>query len=396
MLQKYPVLIHMDLDAFFASIEQRDEPTLMGQPVAITNGKHGRMLITCSYEARAYGLFTTMPVWEAQKRCPNLILLPSRLHYYAAISQKLMQYIYDNISPEIDLFSVDEAFIKLPDSCYDQQLMKSIYSIHQQINLAFHLPISMGVGHNKTNAKYATQLNKPMGISIIKPHEAEKMLAHLPVDEICGIGKGLKRMFAQKGVYRCGQVKNIPISELSKRFGTPGRLLWHQCQGNDQTPFVSQKSPQKSASSSKVMPPNTHQQHDALFFLAFIAHELAAKLATLLVRAGQLKMTIVTSTSVYQQSFTPTVPVQNALVFLGYLKTLYLHYCQNQSLKFISIEAHRLIHEQQTTFFHQYSRQQLQKVMNHINEQFGKQTIHLARLIPSKSHVDTAQDLKRR
>ena len=388
----------MDMDAFFASIEQREDPSLMGHPVAITNGQHGRMLITCSYEARAYGLYTTMPVWEAKQRCPTLIVLPSRLSYYTEVSNQMIAFIQQVISPEVDVFSIDEMFIRLSLVGFDAGLPEIISMLHRKIYRAFKLPISMGVAHNKTNAKYATQLNKPMGISIIPPREAAAFLANLPVDVICGIGKGLKRMFAKHGIHTCGQVKQLPISILSKRFGTPGRILWHQCQGEDITPFIMNNKPQKTVSSSKVMPPNVTSSDDALFFLAFIAHELASKLVVLKKKAVRYQMTLVFDRKYARQKMeVPGVPTQSCLTLLASLKVFFKEaLISHRSLSYISIESDRLSDDQQGHLLAGQQNESVQQVLSVINKVFGKQAIVSARLIPNQHQQVASKDLKRR
>lgn len=388
----------MDMDAFFASIEQREDPSLMGHPVAITNGQHGRMLITCSYEARAYGLYTTMPVWEAKQRCPSLIILPSRLSYYTEVSNQMIAFIQQAISPEVDVFSIDEMFIKLSLVGFDGALPEIINMLHRKIYRAFKLPISMGVAHNKTNAKYATQLNKPMGISIIPPCQAAAFLTHLPVDAICGIGKGLKRMFAKHGIHTCGQVKQLPISILSKRFGAPGRILWHQCQGEDITPFVTHNKPQKTVSSSKVMPPNITSSDDALFFLAFIAHELASKLVVLKKKAIRYKMILVFDHQYSHQKIeVPDVPTQSCLKLQASLKVFFKQVSNsNVSLSYISIESDRLSDDQQGHLLAGTQNESVQQVLAVINKAFGKQAIVPARLVPNQRQKVVSKDLKRR
>ena len=199
------------MNAFFASVEQRDNPVLAGKPVAITNGDKGSCIITCSYEARAFGVKTGMRFSEAKIRCPSLIKKSSDPKKYTKISSNIMDILY-GISPDIEIFSIDEAFLDLT-SC------RKIYSspisvahlIKDRIFQAVNLPCSIGISDNKSTAKFAAKMQKPDGITIINPSESEKILANYSVKELCGVSSGIQSFLNYHGVFVCGDMKNIPI-----------------------------------------------------------------------------------------------------------------------------------------------------------------------------------------
>jgi DNA polymerase-4 len=173
----------VDMNAFFASVEQRDFPSLLGQPVGVTNGLRGSCIITSSYEARACGVRTGMHLKEARRLCPNLIQRPARPGVYAGISTRIMQALHD-ICPDMEVFSVDEAFV---DVTHCQQLygspIEAARLLKQAVYRASGLLCSLGLSGDRTTAKYAAKLNKPDGFTVIPPWEARERLRHVPVTE---------------------------------------------------------------------------------------------------------------------------------------------------------------------------------------------------------------------
>ncbi len=268
----------IDMDAFFASIEQRDHPELRNKPVAITNGLQGSCIITCSYEARRFGIKTGMPVYEAKKLCPQLIQRGSRPECYSLISTRIMQALHD-ITPDIEIYSVDEAFL---DLTHCQKLYGDIVSVAQSIQdivwQASQLTCSVGLSSNKTCAKYAAKLNKPNGFTVIKPDDTKHALRDVPVTELCGINKGIGGFLAKHNVYFCGDIERIPISVLSKRFGHIGRRIWYMCQGEDPAPMQLDVPAPKSMGHGKVLPPNTSDHSIILAYLQHMSERLAARM----------------------------------------------------------------------------------------------------------------------
>ena len=268
----------LDMNAFFASVEQRDFPSLLGQPVAVTNGLRGSCVITSSYEARAHGVRTGMHLNEARHLCPNIIQRPSRPEVYAGISTRIMLAIGD-VCPDMEVFSVDEAFIDMTPC---QQLYGSPIATGQLLKQAVYrasgLLCSIGISGDKTTAKYAAKLNKPDGFTVIPPWEAKQRLQHVPVTELCGIGKKTGEFLAKHGVHYCGDMEKLPISVLARRFGNPGRRIWYMCQGKDPAPLNLDISAPKSIGHGKVMAPNTRSSQIILTYLQHMCSKVGARL----------------------------------------------------------------------------------------------------------------------
>jgi DNA polymerase-4 len=266
------------MNAFFASIEQRDQSEWRGQPVAITNGLQGSCIITCSYEARAYGIKTGMRLKQARQLCPELIQCPAHPERYAATSTAIMDALQD-ITPDIEVFSVDEAFL---DVTHCQRLLGTPPQIarlaKQKVFESSGILCSIGISGDKTTAKFAAKLNKPDGLTVIPPWEAAECLRDVPVTELCGIAEGIGRFLAGHGVYTCGEVKKLPISVLARRFGNPGRRIWYMCQGQDPAALQQDVPAPKSIGHGKVVPPDTRDTDVLLIYLMHMSEKVGTRL----------------------------------------------------------------------------------------------------------------------
>ena len=271
-------IVLVDMNAFFSSIEQRDHSEWRGQPVAITNGLQGSCIITCSYEARAYGIKTGMRLKQARQLCPGLIQCPAHPERYAATSAAIMEALQD-ITPDIEIFSVDEAFL---DVTHCQRLLGAPPQIarlaKQKVFESSGILCSVGISGDKTTAKFAAKLDKPDGLTIIPPWEAAERLRDVPVTELCGIAEGVGRFLAEHGVHTCGEVKKLPISILARRFGNPGRRIWYMCQGQDPAALQQDVPAPKSIGHGKVVPPNTRDSGVLLTYLMHMSEKVGARL----------------------------------------------------------------------------------------------------------------------
>ena len=271
-------IILMDMNAFFASVEQLDHPEWRGRSIAVTNGKQGTCIITSSYEARSYGIKTGMRLQEARRLCKRLIQVPARPKRYVEVSTAIMNAL-TKLTPDVEIFSVDEAFL---DVTHCQMLHGSPEKMGRMAKeIVFQhsgLLCSVGVSGDKTTAKYAAKLIKPDGFCVIPPWEAKERLRDVNVTELCGIKSGIGGFLAKHGAITCGQVEKIPISILAKRFGNIGRRIWYMCQGADPDPVHTAVAHPKSMGHGKVMPPNTTSPIVVESFLMHMCEKLGARL----------------------------------------------------------------------------------------------------------------------
>ena len=228
-------IIHVDMDAFFVSVEIRDNPSLSGKPVAVGGSRRTRgVLSTCNYIAREYGIRSAMPTSLALRKCPDLILLPGRMDVYKDVSIKLRE-IFSRYTQLIEPLSLDEAYLDVSDctlhqgsaTLIAQDICKTIYS---ELNLT----ASAGVAPIKFLAKVASDINKPNGIYVISPHNVHNFLESMPLNKIPGIGKVTFDKLKLKGFEIGKDVLASDQTTLINQFGKLGNLLWKRCNGIDE------------------------------------------------------------------------------------------------------------------------------------------------------------------
>lgn len=237
-------IIHLDLDAFFASVEQRDNPAYRGKPLivgGISSGKGNSnrgVVCAASYEARKYGVHAGMPIWEARQKCPQGIFIPSQMNKYSEASKKFFQ-ICSTYTPLIEPLSIDELFLDV-SGC--ESLFGSSEIIGRKIKKRVHqelgIKVSVGIAENKFLAKIATNLGKPDGFYIIPSKDIQKILYPLPVSSLWGIGKKTEELLKKSGIYLVEQLARMPDSILENLLGKNGKKMKLLSQGIDESPVT--------------------------------------------------------------------------------------------------------------------------------------------------------------
>lgn len=236
-------IMHVDMDAFFASVEQLDNPDLRGKPVIVGGQSCRGVVSTCSYEARRYGVHSAMSMAEARKLCPHGEYVPVRIRRYQEVSQKIMSIFHD-FTPLVEQLSIDEAFL-------DVSGMEKLYHnteeigwlIKKRIAAETGLTASVGLAPNKFLAKMASDLQKPDGFTIIRHAEAAKFIADFPVTKIFGIGKMAEKSLLQYGIATIGQLAAAENNVLKKVFGKNADSVHRLAQGIDERPVVTESVP---------------------------------------------------------------------------------------------------------------------------------------------------------
>ncbi|MFQ5637791.1 MAG: DNA polymerase IV [bacterium] len=244
-------ILHLDMDAFFAAIEQRDHPEYRGKPVVVgadPKGGTGRGVVaTASYEARKYGLFSALPISQAYKRCPHAIYLRGRYQRYSEVSKQVISILKD-FTPVIEKISIDEAFLDLT-GCLKLFGSAEIIAktIKDRITQELNLTASVGIAPNKFLAKIASDLEKPNGLVVVRAGEEQRFLHDLPISRLWGVGKKTEAALVKMGIRTIGQIAETPEHLLVQKFGKWGSALWRLSNGIDDRPVVS-ASAQKSIS----------------------------------------------------------------------------------------------------------------------------------------------------
>ncbi len=234
------VIIHVDMDAFFASVEQRDRPELRGQPVVVgadpKGGKGRGVVSTASYEARAHGIHSAQPISQAYRLCPQAHFLGVDFEKYGTESDRIREVLLQ-FTPQIQFASVDEAYLDVTASLRLFGGKRAIADrVQRRIEEERRLTASLGVAPNKLVAKIASDLKKPRGLVIVEPHEIECFLRPLPIRRLPGVGPKMEQTLTALGIRTIGDVADLSLAELQRRFGRWGEYLSDAAHGRDDSP----------------------------------------------------------------------------------------------------------------------------------------------------------------
>ena len=226
-------IIHVDMDAFYASVEQRDNPELRGKPVAVGGSSLRGVVAAASYEARAFGVRSAMPSITARRLCPDLIFVRHRFDVYREISRQIRD-IFADYTPLVEPLSLDEAYLDVTDHLWPGQTATQVAKeIRARIREATGLTASAGVSYNKFLAKLASDRNKPDGLCVITPERGPDFVLALPVGRFHGIGPATARKMNAMGIMTGADLRAQDLDVLIRRFGKSGRYYWNISRGID-------------------------------------------------------------------------------------------------------------------------------------------------------------------
>ncbi len=246
-------IIHIDMDAFYASVEQRDDPSLRGRPVVVAWRGNRSVVCAASYEARVFGVRSAMPAMRAERLCPDAVFIPPDFVRYRAVSRSVRE-IFKRHTDLIEPLSLDEAYLDVTENKTDLPTATRVArTIREQIREELTLTASAGVAPNKFLAKIASDWRKPDGLFVIQPEEVETFLTPLPVGRIPGVGKVTEKRLAEQGIKTVGDLRALELSVLEGHFGRYGVRLHELARGVDYNPVVPDR-PTKSVSAEDTFP----------------------------------------------------------------------------------------------------------------------------------------------
>ncbi|MEQ1581975.1 MAG: DNA polymerase IV [Steroidobacteraceae bacterium] len=234
-------ILHVDMDAFYASVEQRDDPSLKDQPVVVAWKGARSVVCAASYEARKFGIRSAMPALRAERLCPQAVFVPPDFVRYKAVSRQIRE-IFARHTDLIEPLSLDEAYL---DVTVTKSGLPSATATAEAIRHAIreetHLTASAGVAPNKFLAKIASDWRKPDGLFVIRPAQVEAFLEPLPVGKLPGVGKVMERKLAEMNVSTIADLRTLTVASLEQRFGRWGRRMFELARGIDDHPVVSER-----------------------------------------------------------------------------------------------------------------------------------------------------------
>lgn len=384
-----PAIMHVDMDAFYAAIEQRDNPELKGKPVIVGGTIESRGVVsTASYEARKYGVHSAMAMTEAHRRCPHGVYLPVDMQKYRRVSRQLME-IFHRFTPDVEAISLDEAFLDLTGS---QKLFgpaeKIGMEIKRLIREELQLTASVGLSYNKFLAKLASDMDKPDGFYRILPEELEEKVWPLPIRRMMGVGGKTSQMLEQMGVTTIGQLAKMNAGLLEHLLGKQG-VVMHQVANGIDDRKVEPVRESKSVGRETTFPQDISEQYlleTILFTLADdVCHTLRisglkGKTVSIKIRYPDFRsITRAVTLEQYTSSFEP--------VFAAVQDLMQHNYKDGTAVRLIGVTVSNLkkddqIVEQQDLFQDtaaQNKQNELNKVMDRINGKYGGNTVHRAR-----------------
>lgn len=272
-----PAIILMDLDAFFASVEQLDHPDWRGKPVIVGGSPDKRGVVsTASYEARRYGVHSAMPSSQAARLCPDAIWTPGHFHRYREMSKQVMDILYDE-SPHLMQVSIDEAFLDVSPTRANRTHPIAIAKRIQDRVSALGITCSIGLGSSKTIAKIASNKNKPHGLTVVYPQESSDFLAPLPVGEMSGIGPVAQKKLASYHLFTLGDMAKADPSLLREVFGKNYQMMIDRARGID-TPVNEEYEPAKSISNEISFATSLTDEKEVYARIATMAHKVGRRL----------------------------------------------------------------------------------------------------------------------
>src|SRR5690242_93305 len=243
-------IIHVDMDAFYASVEQRDNPELRGKPVAV-GGQHRGVVMAASYEARKFGVRSAMPSVTAKRRCPELIFVKTRFDVYRAVSQQI-RAIFADYTELIEPLSLDEAYLDVSEDRLGLGSARAIAEdIRRRIREVTGLTASAAVSYCKFIAKLASDYRKPDGLTVITPERGAEFIASLPIGRFHGVGPVTAQKMERLGIYTGADLREWSIAALQTRFGSSAEWYWRICRGIDDRE-VKPDRPYKSVSAERT------------------------------------------------------------------------------------------------------------------------------------------------
>lgn len=274
------VIFHIDMNCFYASVEAAYNPDLKGKALAIAGNPEERkgIVVTSSYEARAKGVKTTMTIWQAKRNCPELIVMRPNFERYRAASKALFR-ILSEITPDVQPVSIDEGYMDITHVTSDLTPLQIADSLQKRVLDELDLPCSIGIAPNKFLAKMASDMKKPLGITVLRKRELASTLWPLPIGEMYGVGEKTATKLIEKGIKTIGDLANYNTYELKQVLGINGERLKNRANGIDNRPVDPDAVFEfKSIGSSQTLPYDTVDEQEIRRLLAILSENVERRM----------------------------------------------------------------------------------------------------------------------
>lgn len=394
-----PTILHVDLDAFFAAVEQRDRPELRGKPVVVGGGgpTDRGVVSAASYEARAFGIRSAMPLRTAGALCPKAVFLPVDGRKYAAVSRQVMAILH-RFSPLVEQISIDEAFLDLTGTRALQGSGEQVaHAIKQAVRDELQLTASVGVASNRLVAKIASDLRKPDGLVVVAAGEEAGFLAPLPIERLWGVGASTRRALADYGVRTIGDLAALPTDVVRRRFGRHGEDLIARARGVGET-LVGAESAAKSVSQEHTFDADTADWEVVEQTLLALSDGVAGRLRATGVRCSTVAVKIrdAAFVTITRQRTLPE-PTDATDVLWRTVTSLARREVSGMRVRLLGVAASGLSDQQQLSLFDgdDVRRRSAVEAIDAVRRRFGNRAIRRARLLDARVGQPFERDPRR-
>jgi len=377
-------VFHVDMNAFFASVEQRCDPALRGRPIVVCgNAKTRTVVAACSYEAKAYGIKNGMPVGEAKRLCPSIVLVGGNPDKYVSIAHEIFAAM-ERYTPHVEVFSIDEAFLDMTHTLGRFGGVAEAAARHLKARIlgVSGLTCSVGIGPNKLIAKLASDLQKPDGLVRIRREGVARTLEPLPVEELCGIGPKLALALHDLAIFTCGELGRASEAQLVAVFGVVGRALKRMGQGLDESPVAESgvTAPAKSMGHAYTLPRDTGDPATIRSLLLRLSEQVAVRLRADGVQGRTVGLTVrYTDFSTLVRHRTLAVPIDSGLRIAGSALALFTAHCEPlpQRVRLLGVSVAQLTGpERQLSLLEDDRRlERVDRCLDRVNAKFGEATL---------------------
>ncbi len=376
-------IIHVDMDAFYASVEQRDRPELRGRPVVVGGSPEQRGVVSAaSYEAREFGVRSAMAMATAVRLCPHLVRLPVDMAKYQAVSRQVMD-ILRQFTPLLEPLSIDEAFLDVT-GC--EKLFGTAGEIAGQIKDRIRqevgLTASVGVAPNKFLAKLASDLEKPDGLVVVEEHEVEDFLRDLPISHLWGVGKVTEEALQRIGIRTIGDLAQRPREELQRRFGEHGTHLHQLAHGRDDRP-VQHSGEAKSVSSETTFAQDTSDAEVLHRVLLRLSEDVGRRLRKVGLRGRtvQLKLRFADFKTITRSRTLDAPTDSDAAIYAAARALLARAGARRRLVRLLGVGVSNFARAQQRTLFDDEPSATVDEAVDELRERYGRDSIRRARLV---------------
>jgi len=331
------MILHIDMDAFYASVEQLDNPWLKGKCVIVGGTSNRGVVSASSYEARRFGVRSAMPIFQARQKCPDGVFVPPRMERYKEVSKKIMAILRE-FSPQVEVVSIDEAYMDVSGSQRLHGDPETVaMNIKNEIKKKLGLACSVGVAPGKFLAKVASDMDKPDGLTIIQPQEVHQFVESLPVQKVPGVGKKTFLQLESMGIKTLGDVNKFPDKMLLDRLGKFGHRLIELASGRDHS-TVTPWSPHKSVSSERTLGEDTRDKKLLHKYLLKQSEEVARQLRKANFRARTITLKLKHADfKQFTRSKTISTPTRSSETIYQHAASLLDNYELTQKIRLIGV-----------------------------------------------------------